>query len=127
MSRRTVIITILAAVLLVGGAVLYFVADPSKPGSWFPRCPFLMLTGFKCPGCGSQRAIHALLHADFASAWHFNALLTATLPVVGAYVVAEVQRTRWPRFYAALNSLGAIITVFVVIVAWWILRNLLNW
>ena len=27
----------------------------------FPKCPFLMLTGMKCPGCGSQRALHALL------------------------------------------------------------------
>lgn len=50
-----------------------------------------------------------------------------TLPVVVAYVVAELGRKCWPRLYNALNSVPAIVTVLVVIVAWWVLRNVMGW
>lgn len=125
MTRRG-IITIIVAVLLLGGAAIYFLADPARSGL-FPKCPFLMATGYKCPGCGSQRVLHSLLHGDVAAAWHYNALMVATLPVVVAYVVAELGRKCWPRLYNALNSVPAIVTVLVVIVAWWVLRNVMGW
>ncbi len=41
-----------------------------------------MLTGMKCPGCGSQRAIHALLHTDIKTAFSYNALLVLSIPYV---------------------------------------------
>ena len=42
-------------------ALIYYKFNPSDIAI-FPKCPFLLLTGLKCPGCGSQRAIHSLLH-----------------------------------------------------------------
>ena len=45
-------------------------------------CPFHSFTGFSCPGCGSQRAIHLLLHGDFLNALRYNALLTIALPFI---------------------------------------------
>ena len=48
-----------------GLAVLFFFLDPAKH-TIFPRCVFNSLTGYYCPGCGSQRAIHSMLHLDFA-------------------------------------------------------------
>ena len=58
---------IVIAVALAVMAVVYFVFDPTTT-RLFPKCAFYALTGFKCPGCGSQRAIHALLHADVLAA-----------------------------------------------------------
>ncbi|SEK22701.1 Protein of unknown function [Aquimarina amphilecti] len=42
----------------------YYLFDPenSSGKSIFLTCPFHYLTGYHCPGCGSQRAIHDLLH-----------------------------------------------------------------
>lgn len=121
-----ILIVSLAAVLLLVGAAIYFLADPSQ-SALFPRCLFLQLTGCKCPGCGSQRVLHSLLHGDIAAAWSHNALLTAAIPVVLAYVAAAIGRPRWPRFYAKLNSVPAIITVAAVILSWWLLRNIFGW
>ncbi|HYH57581.1 MAG TPA: DUF2752 domain-containing protein, partial [Anseongella sp.] len=58
---------------------LYFFFDPSLAG-FFPPCPFKRLTGLDCPGCGSQRALHALLNLHVGAAFRFNPLLLTAIP-----------------------------------------------
>ena len=55
--------------------------DPNKAGH-YPTCPVRMLLGIDCPGCGSLRTIHALLHGEFVVALDRNALLVLAIPVV---------------------------------------------
>ena len=62
-----------AAAIATGAAVIRW-RDPSVAGS-YPRCPFQALTGLDCPGCGSLRGTHALLHGDLLSAVSHNLLL----------------------------------------------------
>lgn len=126
MTRRT-LVRLLYAIAFVGAVAIYFTYDPAKPGSWFPRCPFTLLTGLKCPGCGSQRALHALLHGDVAGAWHYNAGLIVAIPLVALFGLSEWKRTTWPRFYMKVNHPAVIISLFVIIIAWWIGRNLAGW
>ena len=71
-----------AGILAVGGAaatVLFF-CDPVRVPI-YPQCVFHHMTGLDCPGCGSLRGLHALLHGDFAAALHFNAFLVLSLPL----------------------------------------------
>lgn len=111
--------------MLVVAAVIYYVYDPATMP--FPRCPFLVLTGWECPGCGSQRAIHSLLHLDIAAAWRYNAMLVLSIPYVVLLLVAEwFGRRRQSRLYRVLNSEVLIWSYFALIVAWWILRNIIN-
>lgn len=121
--NRTMLLII--AVVMLAAISVYFYFDPND-SAFFPRCPFLSLTGYQCPGCGSQRAIHALLHGDFAAAWGKNALLVASLPLLFLLVFSEMTRTRFPRLYRRANSGIVIKGCFVVVVAWWILRNLIH-
>lgn len=124
-ARRKIVWTIVAVALVVM-AVVYFAFDPTST-RFFPKCPFLMLTGFKCPGCGSQRAIHALLHADVLAALRYNAALVVSLPLIALLLANRLWRTRYPRFYAALNSTAVTLTTAIVVVLWWLLRNILAW
>ena len=72
----------LAAV--AGGLVYLYLFDPNQPGH-YPACPTQTLFGVDCPGCGTARALHALVHGDVARAIDHNILLVVTLPVlVGA-------------------------------------------
>ncbi|MGN1245026.1 MAG: DUF2752 domain-containing protein [Muribaculaceae bacterium] len=124
MSRRSIIAIV--AVAVIAGVVIYSTFDPSA-SRWFPRCPFLMITGLKCPGCGTQRAIHALLHGDMLAALRFNALLPVSIPLLLLYGYAELVRTRRPHFYSRVNSVAAILAVLIVVILWWILRNIFGW
>ncbi len=112
----------IAVVAVAALIVLYGCLDPAAHR--FPRCPFLMLTGYECPGCGSQRAIHALLHGNLATAWHYNAMMVVILPIVAALAIASLRRRRAPRFYNLVNSSVVIWGVFVAVILWWIGRNI---
>lgn len=113
-----------AAVILTA-IVLYATFDPAT--NPFPRCIFLQLTGWKCPGCGSQRALHALLHLDIAKAWRYNAMLVAAIPVVSVMFLSQVTKRKMPRLYNSLNGRVAIWTSFVLLTGWWMLRNIFDW
>lgn len=113
---------------LAGGIVLVLVYGLFDPAAhlWFPRCPVHSLTGMLCPGCGSQRAIHAILHLDIAGAWKYNPMVVLALPyLVGGVVIDMVHRgagdNRWDRqFYRG----RATWIILVIILAFAILRNL---
>lgn len=126
MSTRHIIMIVLVAVALLCAAGIYYFYDPSLNG-FFPRCPFLSITGWRCPGCGSQRAIHAILHGDLATAWHFNAMMVVSLPVLAVYTFAEFTRSRFPRFYCAVNKPAFIWGIFIAVIAWWLSRNIFGW
>jgi hypothetical protein len=112
--------------LLLAGVVgaLYYYLDPARYP--FPRCPFYLLTGLFCPGCGSQRATHALLHGRVAQAAGLNLLAVAALPVLalGALDGAWAGLTGVPRRAALLYRpwLGWLTVAFTLAFA--VLRNL---
>ncbi len=56
-----------------------------------PRCPFKWVTELDCPGCGSQRALHSLLHGHPMDAWGYNLIL----PPVVIYLMALVLLPLW--------------------------------
>ena len=60
-------------------ALALFAFDPGTTGL-FPPCPLRWATGLYCPGCGSLRAIHQLLHGNISAAFRLNPLLVITLP-----------------------------------------------
>lgn len=123
--RRSLVITVVIVLLLVFGFI-YYAIDPAT-STVFPRCTFLTLTGYKCPGCGSQRAIHALLNGDIKGALDYNAMLIVAIPWIALCLFAEGQRTRRPRLYERLNAPLLIWLFLVAVLAWWLLRNIFNW
>lgn len=110
------------ALVAVAG-IIFFTFDPSA-SVLFPKCPFLMLTGWQCPGCGSQRAIHALLHLDIVAALRYNALLVLSLPLILILLYAEWKRKSNPELYVRVHHPAVIWSCFGIIVLWWVGRNL---
>ncbi|MBB2912912.1 hypothetical protein FHS43_004207 [Streptosporangium becharense] len=81
-SRARALAAPLGAALAAGAAVAFVGAvDPNEPGH-YPTCPFLMLTGLYCPGCGGLRAVHALVHGDPAAALGLNPVVVVMIPVL---------------------------------------------
>lgn len=122
-------IYVLAGVTVVAViAVVYYFFDPSDPtgAAFFPRCPFLTLTGLKCPGCGSQRAIHALMHGEIAEAWRLNALLLIELPLIALLLLSGPLSHRLPILGRLFCSRTFILLITTIIILWTIFRNIVN-
>ena len=106
----------------VAAAVLFWFNPASS--SFYPVCLFYQSTGWQCPGCGSLRAIHQLLHGHFAVAFHHNPLLVSVLPVVGylafTFGLATLRRRPWPRLVRPIH----IWSMFAILIIFGIWRNL---
>jgi|SRR5688572_3613801 len=121
MYRRSTVVVLW--MLLIAGAAYLFIFEPGKSG-FFPGCPFRFLTGFTCPGCGTARALHQILHGHLDTAFTLNPLLLIAIPfALFAFIRYSVivMRGGMPR----PNSLPApvIYAIFFVIVSFWIFRN----
>ena len=110
---------LLASAALVAGATVIFLFDPSAY-SFYPRCVFHAVTGLDCPGCGSTRAMHALLHGRVGEAFRYNPMLFAAFGVFG-FAVPSLARGERPPF---LDKPWFGWSVAIVMVVWWIVRNL---
>lgn len=123
MTRKGLIIRWLLAAAAIAAIVLYLLFDPSE-SSLAPKCMLHVVTGFECPGCGSQRMLHALLNGNFREAWHYNAFVMCLIPVLALMGAASLMRTRTPRLYNALNSVPVIVILSASVVIWTLYRNL---
>lgn len=124
-AKRRIGLGIGAGICLVAIGIVYFRFNPALYS--FPRCPFIVLTGWECAGCGSQRALHHLLHADFYTAFKLNCLLVVAVPYI--LLGYTLEYSIWGRRKTALRQVlygqKAMLTVLIVILSFWILRNIL--
>ena len=92
----------------------------------YPRCPFKMLTGLSCPGCGTQRALHALLSGDPAGVLRYNAALIPFILLALFYGAVELAPRRFAGLRRRLLSRTAALSVAGALALWWLLRNLFS-
>ena len=116
---RRLLIGLLAPALLLAALV------------WFSRgghllCVFYELTGLYCPGCGSGRALRALLRGALGRALGFNALFVLLGLPCGALLVREYLRFVFPGIPLRRLTLPAWAGrgALALILAFWLLRNL---
>ena len=108
---------------IVAGSVCLFVLEPGK-SILFPVCPFRALTGFTCPGCGSTRGMHQLLHGNIVAAFELNPLLLLALPFF-TYALLRYSYRVMSGKPIEHNTLAPkyIYTIFGVLLFFWIFRN----
>ena len=104
-------IALVIAAGTIGLVFLYFY-NPQDI-DFFPRCPFYALTGLKCPGCGTLRAIHAALHLRVMDAFALNPFMVISIPVLIGLLVSR-------RF--AFNAVAGKCILGMTLL-WWIARN----
>ena len=90
------------------------------------QCPFYRLTGLYCPGCGSGRAIYALLHGHPAASFRCQPLLYLLGVPAGLILAHEYLRLVFPRLKLRPVSIPQWLAVGVAILifAFWIARNI---
>lgn len=99
--------------LLCAGLLYGYVLIPR--GFCVP-CPFRLVTGWKCPGCGITGICLDLLHGRFSPGYNWGLVLAA--PWGAALVLAERRGWR-PGLVRSLSW-----ALLALLLAWGVLRNL---
>jgi hypothetical protein len=115
---------LLTPLLASAATLVVATVDPEQPGH-YPTCPFLAMTGWSCPGCGSLRAVHALTRGDVVTAVDRNVLTVLAIPALIVAWAAWLRRsitgrTRPPRAIPP----AAIWALLALVVAFGVVRNL---
>ena len=113
-------------IVIMAGIYVYARFNPEE-SLFFPKCPVYLLTGYQCPGCGSQRAFFHLFHGNLLTAFRYNPLILALVPYImtGIYLeyVANIANPRIAHLRNVLFGKWAIVVLSVIIVLFTILRN----
>ena len=126
MDIRKILKWSIAIILVTILAILYRTYNPNG-NVYFPKCPFKEFTGLKCPGCGSQRAVHYLLNFDIFNATKENVILVLSVPYILTGLVFDSLKKpnenllKWRKI---LFGRKAIFVILSIIIAFWILRNI---
>jgi hypothetical protein len=112
----------MASLLCAAALLLHF---PPARYNIYPQCPIYHYFGILCPGCGTTRALAALLHGRVNEALRFNALTVLLLPAAIGYAVASYARLlthksfQWPQ-----PRQSAIYTTLAAAIVFTVVRNL---
>jgi hypothetical protein len=116
-----------AALAIVAALALGVVFVLPPESGFYPACPIHALTGTLCPGCGGTRALHALLHGRVRAAFDFNPLVTVAIAPAFAFAIVQYL-SLWRRGTLRDVQLpkAAHVAAAIVVVAFWIGRNVLS-
>lgn len=117
----------LLLILIFSGIIILIVIDPTK-STWMPKCPIWLTTGLYCPGCGSQRAVHALLTGHIMEAFHYNLYLLLAWPYLAALVIEKLCLTgtiqlRWRKVLEHKYTIYFYLATYCI---WFVVRNILH-
>lgn len=124
--RKKRIRLILVTLMFLGFLYYFFQFNPSRNEGAFLRCPSNLIFGINCPGCGSQRALHYLLHFDFFNALRNNVLFVIGFPFVLYFLLISFFN-KWngtKKTIPFITNKYVIIGLLIVIVLFGILRNI---
>jgi Protein of unknown function (DUF2752) len=110
------------SITLAGLIWVYKTHNPAHGN--FPKCPFRFFTGYLCPGCGSQRAVHMILNGRFQEAFFQNQLLLISIPYILLGYFFEAAGNRFLVIRRFLYGPLAIKVILVIVTTFWVGRNL---
>jgi hypothetical protein len=91
--------------------------------SFYPYCWFHKVTGFLCPGCGSLRACHQMLHGNIGEAFHYNQLLVLSTPLILFWMTRWAMRKLQGRPVRLEVRDRWLWILFVILVVFGVARN----
>ena len=120
----------IVVVTVVAIVVVYRCINPvgTTVGEYMPKCFMKELTGYDCPSCGSQRALHAILNGEFKRAILFNPFIFLALPYLLALLYTALSNDRFARrIKPFVRHRIAIWSFLALYIAWWVIRNTEWW
>lgn len=105
-------------------AAYYFFLNPHQQRSFFLSCPFYKITGYKCPGCGAQRAFHEMLHLHFLEAFRQNALFVVGISYFLLLFFISFYKEKYEKLWTLLIGNKTLLVLVSLVILFGVFRNL---
>lgn len=124
LSKNHLFLKISIPVVILAAGIFYYAINPST-SVYTPKCPFHLLTGFHCPGCGSQRAIHEILHGNIWIGLQHNFLILFLI-IIASYkaYTSFINESSEKKTENLLQNKVAPWLILALVLGFWILRNI---
>lgn len=118
------IFLILLFSVIIAFIFIYKKYDPAN-NNIFPKCPINYFTGYKCPGCGSQRALHELLNGNLKNAFYQNQLLVLSIPYLMFGIIVDKYNKKNKLLFIRKYLYGqhAIYIIIIILFSFTFIRN----
>ena len=114
---------IMATILVAVIVYMYYQYDPSY-SSLAPKCIVRQLTGYDCPSCGVQRAIHSLLHLDVERAFWLNPFISVVAPYIVLLILTTLCKGEvFCRMRQYVQRRVVVYSYIALYFIWWVVRN----
>ena len=130
-STKRILFYILIPASCVMAGFFYYYAEPQE-SVIMPKCILKLITGYQCPSCGTQRALHALLHGHPIQAFSFNYFFIISIPLfmIAVYACWGIKKKNPSKTIVALYNFVTnrytLICYIVFFFGWWIVRNVVG-
>ena len=122
-TKLNIGLILLLVTAFLGILSLYFMYNPSE-FTFFPKCPFHSITNLYCPGCGSQRAIHDMLHGNIIEGLKHNALILLLALVLIYELIVLLMRSIFKKsMYNVLHNSKITYAILYLVILFLALRN----
>jgi len=120
---KYLIYAIMATILVAVIVYMYYQYDPSY-SSLAPKCIVRQLTGYDCPSCGVQRAIHSLLHLDVERAFWLNPFIFVVAPYIVLLILTTLCKGEvFCRMRQYVQRRVVVYSYIALYFIWWVVRN----
>ena len=124
-SKKFYIVISLLVVAAIAVWIYYYYFQESS-AVLVATCPSRSIFGIYCPGCGSQRALAALLHGDFRQSFQYNPMLIPSLLLLAVIGFGLLKAKFYPNSKPSLFQKYPKIAyaIFALLILYMVLRNI---
>ena len=116
---------VVGLVIAVFGLLTFYSIVNPHSNIFVPKCMFRLLTGYYCPACGIQRALHTAMNGDIATALRYNYFLLISIPYFGAVAITTFCKSEIvSKMSYYVQHPKVVKVVLVLIILWWVIRNI---
>jgi hypothetical protein len=125
-DRKKLAVTLAVMGIIVLAGLLFLYLFPAGEYAFYPDCPLCTRFGFYCSGCGSGRALSALVHGHIISAFKYNPLLVCLVPLLLYWFAARVVECFGRKLPEPKYRPYMLVLFMAVVVLFGILRNIFH-
>lgn len=121
------ITAVILVICVIVGYFLYKNIDPSS-NVFAPKCLSYTILGFRCPGCGTQRAVFNILNGNIINGLSFNPLMILSVPYFSLLLIMQFSKVKqkFAKLYSVLYGFNSVWILIGVLIIYTLLRNIFN-